>query len=97
MKLADLLTERQNHNKYPRPQPEVFSGDFHDYPIWITAFETFIQGRTKTSDERLYYLGKFTMGEAKEAIRGILSLDSQETYVRAKNIFTSRFGNTLLV
>ena len=97
MKLADLLTERQDHNKLPRPEPEVFSGDFLEYPIWIKAFETFIEGKTKTSAERLYYLGKFTTGEAKEAIRGLLSLDSQEAYVRAKKILTSRFGNTFLL
>ena len=97
MMLADLLTERQDHNKLPRPKPEVFSGDFLEYPIWIKAFETFIEGKTKTCAERLYYLGKFTTGEAKEAVRGLLSLDSQEAYVRAKKILTSRFGNTFLM
>ena len=97
MKLADLLTERQDHNKLRRPEPEVFSGDFLEYPIWIKAFETFIEGKMKTSAERLYYLGKFTAGEVKEAIRGLLSLDSQEAYIRAKKILTSRFGNTFLV
>lgn len=96
-KLADLLTERQDHNKLPRPEPEVFGGDFLEYPIWIKAFETFIEGKTKTSAERLYYLGKFTTGEAKEAISGLLSLDSEEAYVRAKKILTRRFGNTFLV
>ena len=32
-RLADLLVERQDHNKLPCPQPEVFSGDFLQYPI----------------------------------------------------------------
>ncbi len=96
-KLADLLTERQDHNKLPRPQPEVFSGDFLQYPILIKAFETFIEGKTKSSAERLYYLSKFTTGEAKEAISGLLSLDSEEAYVKAKKTLVSRFGNAFLV
>ena len=96
-RLADLLTERQDHDKLPRPQPEVFSGNFLQYPIWIKAFETFIEGKTKLSSERLYYLSKFTSGEAKEAISGLLSLDSEEVYVKAKKILTDRFGNAFLV
>ena len=96
-RLADLLTERQDHDKLPRPQPEVFSGDFLQYPIWIKAFETFIEGKTKLSSERLYYLSKFTSGEAKEAISGLLSLDSEKAYVKAKKILTDRFGNAFLV
>ena len=96
-RLADLLVERQDHNKLPCPQPEVFSGDFLQYPIWIKAFETFIDGKTKSSAERLYYLSKFTSGEAKESICGLLSLNSEEVYVRAKKILVSRFGNAFLV
>ena len=96
-RLADLLVERQDHNKLPCPQPEVFSGDFLQYPIWIKPFETFIDGKTKSSAERLYYLSKFTSGEAKESICGLLSLNSEEVYVRAKKILVSRFGNAFLV
>jgi hypothetical protein len=96
-RLADLLTERQDHDKLPRPQPEVFSCDFLQYPIWIKAFETFIEGKTKLSSERLYYLSKFTSGEAKEAISGLLSLDSEEAYTKAKKILMSMFGNAFFV
>ena len=96
-RLADLLVERQDHNKLPCPQPEVFSGDFLQYPIWIKAFKTFIKGKTKSSAERLYYLSKFTSGEAKESICGLLSLNSEEAYLRAKKILVTRFGNAFLV
>ena len=49
------------------------------------------------SSEHLYYLSKFTSGEAKEAISSLLSLDSEEAYVKAKKILMNRFGNAFLL
>ena len=96
-KLADLLTQRQDKDSLPRPEPEVFNGDLLRYPLWIKSFETFIERKTKDPSERLYYLGKFTADEAKESISGLLPLDSEEAYVEAKRILASRFGNPFLV
>ena len=59
-RLADLLAQRQDHDSLPRPQPDVFSGDLLQYPIWIKAFETLIERKTKQPSERLHYLGKYT-------------------------------------
>ena len=95
-KLADLLTQRQDKDSLPRPEPEVFNGDLLRYPLWIKSFETFIERKTKDPSERLYYLGKFTADEAKESINGLLPLDSEEAYVEAKKILASRFGNPFL-
>ena len=96
-KLADLLTQRQDKDSLPRPEPEVFNGDLLRYPLWIKSFETFIERKTKDPSERLYYLGKFTADEAKDSINGLLPLDSEEAYVEAKRILASRFGNPFLV
>ena len=41
-KLADVLTQRQDRDSLPRPEPEVFKGDLLRYPMWIKSFETFI-------------------------------------------------------
>jgi hypothetical protein len=59
-RLADLLAQRQDYDSLPRPQPDVFSGDLLQYPIWIKAFETLIERKTNQPSERLYYLGKYT-------------------------------------
>ena len=95
-RLADLLAQRQDHDSLPRPQPDVFSGDLLQYPIWIKAFETLIERKTKQPSERLYYLGKYTSGEAKEAVSGLLPLDTETAYTKAKNILANRFGNPFL-
>ena len=97
VKLADLLTQRQDRDSLPRPEPEVFDGDLLRYPIWIKSFETFIERKTKDPSERLYYLGKFTRGEAKEAVNGLLPLDTKEAYTEAKRLLVSRFGSPFLV
>ena len=47
--------------------------------------------------ERLFYLGKYTSGEAKEAISGLLQLNTEEAYIKAKKTLKSRFGNQFLV
>ena len=96
-KLADVLAQRQDRDSLPRPEPEVFKGDLLRYPMWIKSFETFIERKTKDPSERLYYLSKFTADGAKEAVSGLLPLDSEEAYVEAKKILASRFGDPFLV
>ena len=34
-KLAEVLTQRQDRDSLPRPEPEVFQGDLLCYPMWI--------------------------------------------------------------
>lgn len=49
--------------------------------MWIKFFETFIEEKTKDPSERLCYFSKFTMDGAKEAVSGLLPLDSEEVYI----------------
>lgn len=96
-RLADLLTQRQARDLLPLPEPETFRGDLLHYPTWQKSFDTIIEKRTDNSSQRLYYLGKYITGEAKEAIRGLLSLDSAEAYTEARKILAERYGNPFLV
>lgn len=96
-RLADLLTERQDRDSLPRPEPELFTGNPLRYPNWIKSFETLIERKTKNPSERLYYIGKYTTGEAKEAISGLLALEDTEAYTIAKKILKDRFGNPFIV
>ena len=65
--------------------------------MWKKSFETFIKRKTKDPSELLYYLGKYTSGESKEAISGLLSLNSKDAYNKARKILADRFGNTFIV
>ncbi|CAB4030375.1 Hypothetical predicted protein [Paramuricea clavata] len=75
----------------PPLAPDVFSGDLLQYPIWIKAFETLIERKTNQPSKRLYYLGKYTSEEAKEAVSGLLPLDTETAYAKAKKILANRF------
>ena len=96
-RLADLMTKRHARELLPLPEPETFSGDLLHYPTWKKSFDTIVERRTDSPSQRLYYLGKYTTGEAKEAIRGLLSLDSEHAYREARKILSDRFGNPFLV
>lgn len=92
-RLADLLAQRQDRVSLPRPEPEVFCGNPLHFPNWIKSFEIFITRKTKDPSESLYYLGKYTKNEVKEAVSGPLSLYSVDAYDKTTRILTSRFGN----
>lgn len=96
-RLADILSQRRLQDTLPLPEPEIFSGDLLHYPVWLKSFETIIEGQTEKVSQRLYYLGKYTTGEPKEAISGLLLLETEEAYKQARKILSDRFGNPFLV
>ena len=96
--LADLLTRRQDRESLPRPEPEVFNGNYLQYPNWLKSFENFIVRKTKDPSERLYYLNRYTSGEAKEAVSVPFPVEyCRSLYAKAKKILANRFGNPFLV
>ena len=96
-RLADILSQRRLQDTLPLPEPEIFSGDLLHYPEWLKSFETIIEGQTEKVSQRLYYLGKYTTGEPKEAISGLLLLETEDAYKQARKILSDRFGNPFLV
>ena len=96
-KLADLLSQRQDQDSLPHPEPEVFTGNRLRYPSWVKSFKTFIKRKTRIpSSKRLYYLSKYTMREARDAVSGLLALDNVDAYDKAKKILIGRFGNQFI-
>ena len=88
-RLADLMTQRHTRNSLPLPEPETFHGDVLHYPLWKKS--------TDSPSQRLYYLGRYTSGEAKEAISGLLTLESEDAYRDARKTLADRYGNPFLV
>lgn len=94
-KLADLLTNKQD--RLPRMEPEVFSGDLLQFPIWLNSFEALIEGKTDVATEKLFFLGKYTAGDARSCIQGYLTLHSEEAYVQARSMLIHRYGDKVKV
>ena len=110
-RLADLMTQRYERESLPLLEPETFKGDLLHYPSWRKSFntnllhypswrksfDTIAEKRTDSPSQRLFYLGRYTASEAKEAISGLLTLESTNAYREATKILSDRFGNPFLV
>ena len=73
-------------------EPETFCGYLRKFPEWIRSFEVLQENKTSSPD-RLYYLSKYTAGDAKTSIQWFLTLDSVEAYYQAKAALVRRFGD----
>ena len=96
-RLADLMTQHYVQESLPLPEPETFKGDLLHYPSWRKSFDTIVEKRTDSPSQCLYYLGRYTAGKAKEAISGLLTLESKNAYHGARKILSERFGTPFLV
>ena len=63
------------------------------YPAFIAAFETPIESKVDKSSKRLYLLDQYTIGKAKELIKGCLQMKSGDPYEEARRLLKKHFGN----
>ena len=82
--LADLMTHHYAQESLP-PEPETFKGYLSHYPSWRKSFDTIVEKRTDSPSRCLYYLGRYTASEAKEAISSLLTLESRNAYRNKTN------------
>ena len=94
-RLADILANKQD--RLPRMEPEIFTGDLLQFPIWLNSFEALIEQKTTQASERLFFMGKYTAGDAKSCIQGYLTLYTDEAYKQAKSVLISRYGDKVKV
>ena len=97
IEVAKLLAEIQNQSRLPLPEPGIFDGDLLQYPVWLKAFETLIEGQAVRPSERLHFLGNYVKGKAKEVVDSFLLLDSEDAYNKAKEMLKKRFGDPFAV
>jgi hypothetical protein len=67
------------------------------YPIWPKLFETLIESRAVNPAERLHFPGRYVAGEAKEIIQGFMLMDGEDTFQRAKEMLSKRYGDPFAV
>lgn len=81
----------------PIPKPPVFNGNILEYPKWSSAFDALIEEDAVKPNHKLYYLGEYTTGKAQAMINGLLGLQTEDAYSRARNILKDRFGDPFKV
>ena len=79
-RLADLMTQRYTWESLPLPEPETFKGDLLHYPPWQKSFDTIVEKRMDSPSQCLYYLGRYTAGEAQKAISEKYCLTDSEIH-----------------
>jgi hypothetical protein len=87
------LAKQQVFNSLPQLQPPVFSGNYFDYPYFVSAFDSLIEAKVDDLKQRLYYLNQFTSGEAREMIKVLVTLNSPGAYSKARNLLKEPFGH----
>jgi hypothetical protein len=91
--LADVIARKGEG--LPKKEPVKFQGDIFEFSVWLNSFKVLVEDRYPDAADRLYYLGRYTAGEAKESIKGLLFMHSSDAYTRAKTILQDRFGNKI--
>ena len=77
----------------PKLEPESFKGDLLQFPEWIKSFESLIENSTESTTQRLYFLSKYTDGDARDCIKGFLVQDNENAYSEAKQTLIRRYGD----
>ena len=95
--LSALLTKQHVTNHLPVKEPPTFNGNVFDYPAFITAFDSIICDNVLTDKDRLYFLNKYTVGQANEVVKGFLAVNSNNAYKEARKLLDERFGNPVHV
>ena len=91
--LSALIAQQQRISSLPAQEPQIFSGNILDYPAFIQAFQAIIESRVDSNKDRLFFLNKYTAGRANEAVKGFVTLNTDDGYIEAKKLLTERFGN----
>ena len=95
--LSTLIVNQQKMSHLPVKEPPVFSGDYFEYPAFVTAFDSIISSNVPSNRDRLYFLDKYTSGKANDVVNGFLAMSSDSAYERARNMLDHRFGNSVHV
>ena len=91
--IADLLVLQQKLTSLPSKEIPVFDGNPLNYQAFMRAFEHGIEEKTKSHQDRIYYLEQYTSGPCRELVRSCLHMDANRGYLQAKTLLKRHFGD----
>ena len=95
--LSALIVDQQKMSSLPAQEPPVFTGNYFDYPSFVSAFDAIISSRVSSTKDKLYFLSKYTAGKAHDIVKNFLTLESDTAYDEARKLLTNRYGNPVRV
>ena len=69
-KLMEIFREGISLNRLPMPEPIIFNGDSLQFHKWKKTFSALIGSIAISPTDKLYYLRKYTSGNAAKLIEG---------------------------
>ena len=97
MQVLEALKHLVQSSRMPLSEPTVFSGDPLDYALWRNEINAFVDRDTVSAAEKIHCLKKYTAGPARECIDGYLAVFTNDSYLAARNMLDTRFGNRFVV
>ena len=95
--VLESLKHLVQSSRMPLSAPSVFKGDPLDYASWRNEVNAFVDRDGVSAPEKIHCLKRYTSGIARECINGHLSVFTSESYLAARNLLDTRFGNRFVV
>lgn len=92
-RIVELLALNQNRSKLPQLRVPVFDENPIGYHNFARAYENFIESRTFSSTDRLYYLEQFTARDVPELVRSCHHPPPDEGYNETCLLLRKKSGN----
>ena len=95
--IAQAIAKGMEAAWLPTPHLSIFSGNPLDWPTWKVSFETVIEKRSMSSNEKILYLLQYLSGPPKKIVEGYQFLKTDDAYTEAKKSLEKRFGHPSVV
>lgn len=95
--VTELLVMQQSLSQLPQRAVPVFSGDPLEYRSFMRAFESAIETKTKSDQDRLFYLEQYTSGEPRDLVRSCEHMRPDKGLKEAKRLLQYHYGNELKI
>ena len=74
--------------------PSKFDGkDILEYESWAHSYDTLVEKPFSSPQDRLFYLGQYTDGDAKQSIKSYLVEATESAYREARRVLKERYGD----
>ncbi len=68
--IAQAIAEGMEAARHPTPHLSIFSGNPLDWPTWKVSFETVIERRSMSSNEKILCLLQYPSASPKRIVKG---------------------------
>ncbi|XP_068074145.1 uncharacterized protein [Danio rerio] len=95
--LAQAIADSLSTHRLPVPEPMIFAGDPLKFIDWKMSFIALIERKPLPPGEKMFYLKKYLVGEARKAVEGYFYRNSEDAYHGAWKVLQDRYGNSFIL